>query len=466
MRLPAVVPELIVAAACLLLVALAGWVRGRWRVAPAAATAAVLAAALAVTAASLGAAPVPAFEGTYLVDAQAQRFKLLILTAALIALALSACHFRGRAAEAHAPAALLFATLGALGLCSAVDLGLVLLFLQITSMASYVLVALVRSDTHALEAALKYFLFGAAALAVMAYGLTFLYGLTGSLDLRTIGVRLAEADRGWVAVALVLALAGYGFKAALVPVHFWAPDALGTAAAPVAGFLSVVPKLGAFAALARFVVEALPPAAVDWPWLLALLAAATMSYGNLAALRQQRLKRLLAYSTIAQAGYLLTAVTVLTRAGGADDALLFYLAAYLLMNLAAFAVAGSLELEGDRAAALRGLSRRTPPLAAALAVALLSLAGIPPLAGFAGKVLLLEAALDGGMAWLAIVAALNMLLALVYYLRLVAWMYFQAPDTTIAAPRAIAGFAAAGLWVCVGGTLLLGLLPGVWLPSG
>lgn len=465
MQLWAVLPELIVAVACLALVGVAGWVRGSGQRWPAALAAAAIVAAMIATARLLGSTPVAAFHGTYLVDLQAQRFKLLILLSALLTLGFCVHRFAGRAPQAHAPVALLFATLGAMGLCSSMDLGLILLFLQLSSMASYVLVALVREDAQAREAALKYFLFGAAALAVMAYGLTFLYGMSGSLDLRDLGRASRDADVVWLHVVLLLVLAGYGFKIGAVPLHFWAPDALGASAAPIGGFLSVVPKLGALAALARFLLEVLPSGRAAWPLVIAVLAAATMTYGNFAALRQRRLRRLLAYSTIAQAGYVLMAVAVLGRTDTAMPAMQFYLAAYLLMNLGAFAVAAALEREGDDLHALQGLARRSPWLAAALALSLLSLAGIPPLAGFAGKVLLLEAAYAGGMPWLAVTAALNMLIALAYYLRLLARMYFMELPLDRSSRLPAHGFVACGALVCcTGGTLLLGLFPGLWLP--
>jgi NADH-quinone oxidoreductase subunit N len=460
MKLWAIIPELILAGLCLGLVPMAGWVRGRWRMAPAIVALTGLAACLFFTGRMLLWAPVPAFEGAYAVDGLANVFKLLIELGAFITIVLIGSYFRGHSQVVQAPVAVLFATLGAVGLASSMDLGLIVLFLQMTSLASYVLVVLARGDPRALEASLKYFIFGAVALAVMAYGLTFLYGLTGSLDLRVIGEALRGGDQLWIALAFSLVVIGYGFEIAMVPFHFWAPDAFTGATAPVSGFLSVVPKTGAVAGLLRLLLYAFPDEAAGWPALIAVLAAITMTFGNLVALRQTELKRLLAYSSIAQAGYILVAVAVASRVNSAPPAAAYYLAAYLFMNLGAFAVAGQLErtLGSDRIAALRGLGKRSPGPAAVLALSLLSLAGIPPLAGFAGKVFLLEAGIAGGMTWLAVVAAANMVLALFYYVSVIAEMYLRPPEY---AHRLTGGRGyTLGYIAALAGTLLLGIWPG------
>jgi NADH-quinone oxidoreductase subunit N len=361
---------------------------------------------------------------------------------------------------AQAPVAVVFATLGAVALSSATDLGLIVLFLQMMSMAGYVLASLDRARDEALEATIKYFIYGATALAIMGYGLTFVYGLTGSLDLRIVGEALGSADVVWVALALALVLVGYGFEMTMVPFHFWAPDVFTGATAPVAGFLSVVPKLAGTAALLRFLLHTMPDETVGWPVWVATAAIVTMTAGNLLALRQERLKRLLAYSSIAQAGYVLAGVAVSARSTDALPAIGYYLIAYLFMNLAAFAVVGQLErsLGVDTLVAARGLARRAPAATVVLALALLSLAGIPPLAGFAGKVLVLEAVIDGGMTWLAIAAAINMTVALYYYVRVIAETILHAPVHDFPLPHDT-GYVV-GAAVCTGGTLLFGLWPG------
>jgi NADH-quinone oxidoreductase subunit N len=457
MKLWAIVPELILVTACLGLVPLAGWTRRRqltgWI------AIAALLGCMATTARMLTWPVITAFNGAYALDPFAAVFKLLVELAALITVILLMTYFRGHRQATQAPVAVLFATLGAIALISSNDLVLIVLFLQMMSMAGYVLVALERSSNAGNEATLKYFIYAAVTLAVMAYGLSFLYGLTGSLDLPTIGAALGGADRLWVALALALILVGYGFEVTMAPFHVWAPDVFAGATAPVAGFLSVAPKIAAMAALLRFVLVALPDAIVGWPWWIAGGAVLSMTLGNLAALRQTRLKRLLAYSTIAQSGYVLAAVAVADTTSAAIPAAAYYLAAYLFMNLGAFTFAAHLEraVGTDKFSALRGLGRRAPWPAAMLTLFLLSLAGIPPLAGFIGKVLVLLRIIDGGMTWLAIVAAVNMAVALYYYVRVIAQMYLIPAEHEFHLPPRI-GWTASYI-ACLAGTIALGIWP-------
>jgi NADH-quinone oxidoreductase subunit N len=400
---------------------------------------------------------------TYAVDGLANVFKLLVEAGSVLTLLAMLPYFRGHSQVAQAPVAVLFVTLGGMGISSSMDLTLIILFLQMISFPCYVLAALVRGDDRGLEASIKYFIFGAVALAVMAYGLTFLYGMTGSLDLRAIGQAFAgpsKRDPLWIALSFGLVLAGYGFEITMVPFHAWAPDVLTGATAPVSGFIAVVPKIAAFAGIARILHYALPHAIVGWPWLIAALAAVTMTIGNLAALRQRQLKRLLAYSSIAHAGYILAAVAVLERSGTAASSIAYYLAAYLFMNLGAFTVVAQLErtFGNDRFEAIEGMGRGAPITAVVLTIALLSLAGIPPLAGFVGKVFLLQTAIDGGMLWLAVIAAANMVIGLFYYLRIIAAMYLRAPIHAYPLAGRLA-FAPVHT-LLLAGTLILGIWPG------
>lgn len=459
LELWAVGPELALGLMCLLLVPLAGFVRGKWRSLPSIVAGFGLTAALILTARMLPWPGQEVFCGTYAVDGFGTVFKLLIIGSALLALLPIAAYFRGRDAEPHAPVALTFATLGGVGLAGSLDLGLIVLFLQMLSTASYLLVSMTRGGKQANEATLKYFIYGAVALAVMAYGLTFLYGLTGSLSLTEIGAALAGADPVWVWVALSLVLVGYAFEITAVPFQFWAPDVYAGASAPVTGFISVLPKIAGFAGLLRLLLAAFPEGLAGWPTVIAVLAALSMLLGNLAALRQTHLKRLLAYSSIAQAGYILIAVAVSGTVDGALPAAGYYLAAYTFMNLAAFAVVAQLErVSGqDTLTGLRGLSRTAPGTAALLTLALMSLAGIPPLAGFLGKVLLLQVALAGGLTWLAVFAALNMVIGLYYYLRPVVEMYLRAPEGEVRL-HAQPGYPWA-LGLTTLGTLFLGIWP-------
>ena len=430
MKLGLVVPELILAAACLVGVPLAGWCRsGRWRWIPALLAGAAIVAALVAAAAMLAQPAGAAFHGSYAVDAYGHVFEVIILAAAALSLGLFVVYLGGAEPVRHAPIAILFGTLGGMLVVSSVDLAVILLGLQIIGTAGYLLAGLLRGRPGSQEAALKFFVFGAVALAITAYGFSFLYGLTGSLRLDEIGARLGAGDPVWIAVVLGLVLVGFGFEIAVAPMHFWAPDVLQGASAPAGAFLSTVPKVAALGALLRLLLAAFPAGLAAWPWVIAGLAALTMTLGNLAALRQSSLKRMLAYSSIGQAGYVLMAVAASGRDPSAVAAAIFYLATYVLGNLAAFAVVAHVErrLGSDERAAFAGLARRAPRVAVLLALAMLSLAGIPPLAGFAGKVVVLEASMRAGLTWLAIVAAINWAIALFYYVRVLADCYLAAP---------------------------------------
>ena len=459
MKLWAIVPELIVAGACLPLVAGAGFARGRARRLPVLFAIAALAFAVAATIRMVHWSPVVLFDGTYVVDRLGSVFKITIEVGALITLLLLPDQFTADEVIPHAPAALMFATAGAMALCSSADLGLIVLFFEMMSLASYILAALDRHSPRAHEAALKYFIFGATALAVMAYGLTFVYGLTGSLDLAAIRHALAHADGVWVAVAFTLVAVGYGFEITLVPLHFWSPDMFDGATAPVAGFVSVIPKVAAFAALVRFITVAIPSGANGWNIALAVAAAITMTVGNIVALRQTTLKRLLAYSSIGQAGYVLAVTAVVRTTPDATEAVTFYLLVYAFMNLAAFGIVAATERAhgGDGIDALNGLGKTSPWAGAVLVVALLSLAGIPPLGGFAGKILLLQAVIGGGMTWLAIIAILNMVVGLYYYAMLAGRLYFEVPPSS--ASPSLDGFTAIAMAAATGATLVLGVWP-------
>jgi len=256
----------------------------------------------------------------------------------------------------------------------------------------------------------------------MVYGFSWWFGLTGATDLAGIGERLPDAPTAAVVASTALVIVGLGYKAALVPFHFWTPDAYVGAPLPIAAYLSVLPKIAGLVALARVLPLALPGDAIGWSTAIAVIAAATMTLGNLAALPQRNVVRLLAYSSIAQSGYLLMGVAALPGSNEGLPALVYYAIAYAATNLAAFAVVlavqreqGSVDLD-----AFAGLGRRHPWWTAALVLSLLSLLGLPPLAGFVGKLEVFKAAIDADQAWLAIVAIVNTVISLYYYLRVIA----------------------------------------------
>jgi NADH-quinone oxidoreductase subunit N len=459
MELWAIIPELILMVLCLALVPLAGFFHRRHPRLPAVVAALGLVACILTTLRMISWEPFTVFDGTYAIDGLGTASKLLIELGALIVLILLMSYFRGLPHVSHASVMIVFAVLGGIGLASSLDLTLIILFLQMVGMASYVMILLVRRDPNSMEASLKFFIYAAVALAVMAYGLTFLYGLTGSLSLPRIAEHLVSADTLWVGLAFSLVLIGYGFEITIVPFHFWSPDVFEGATAPISGFLSVIPKVAAFAGLTRLLIQALPEGTIHWSSVVVGAAVITMTLGNLAALRQKRLKRLLAYSSIAQAGYMLMALAVARQVDAALPAIFYYLAAYLFMNIGVFAVTAHLErtLGSDSFEAVRGLGRRAPAVSVVLTLSLLSLAGIPPLAGFLGKVLLFEAVLEGGLTWLAVFGAANMVVALFYYVRVIAELYWKVPVGDDPLPSM------AGYWItyggCLAGTLLLGIYP-------
>ncbi len=361
-------------------------------------------------------------------------------------------------------ALLIFATLAITLVAGASNLVLIFLAVDFLSITSYILTGYLREDRRSSEAAIKYFLYGAALSAMMLYGMSLLFGLTGATDLHAIAAQLGAGTTEHVTVllAMLFVMAGLGFKVAAVPFHQWAPDAYEGAPTPVTAFLSLGPKVAGFAVLARFLLFALPQFQVDWTTLLLSLSAMTMTGGNLIAIWQKNIKRLLAYSSIAQAGYLMIGLVAVS--GGGLASLLFYLAVYLFANLGAFAVVLAMsrgEL-GEQIEDYAGLSQRSPGLALAMLLFLLSLAGIPPLAGFVGKVNLFVAAVNEGLIWLVVVGVLNSVISLYYYLQVVRQIYLLPPtsEEPVSIPRPIT----TTLLIATAGVLVLGIYPSLLLP--
>lgn len=369
----------------------------------------------------------PIFLDTYAVDQFAVFFKLFATASTTFVLLATQSHFHGRPHEGEVPALLLLACLGIMGLAASQDLALIALFIQLVTVSSYILVGIAKDHRLATEAALKMFLFSASVGAVMLYGMVLLFGLTGTLRLPELATKLPAMPTVTVIVAFLLVLAGYGFEVTLVPFHTWAPDAYQGAPTPIAGFLSVGPKAAGLAILLRTLLVAFPHNMGHWAEIFAILAAITMTIGNIFALRQTSIKRLLAYSSIGQVGYMLVGVAAAQRSELAVPGMLVYLAVYLFMNLGAFLAVDALErqLSSDDIGQIEGLGRRLPVTAAVLAICLLSLAGFPPFGGFVGKTMLFGAAIAAGWTWLAIVMLVNIAISLYYYVRVLAPMYFQ-----------------------------------------
>ena len=361
------------------------------------------------------------------------------------------------------------ATIGLCLMAAAAYLIMLYLAIETASISLYVLAGYLKRDDKSTESGLKYFLFGALTSAVMLYGFSLLFGATGQTNLylladrvRQGGVSIANGRLAFVGGAAILVFVGFAFKISAVPFHFWTPDVYEGAPTPATAFISTASKVAGFAVLLRFLLAFAPPTSTTWVVVLTAMAVATMTLGNLLALVQTNIKRLLAYSSIAHAGYALIGVVTLTALGAASS--VFYLVAYVVTNLAAFAVvilfarsAGS-----DRIADYAGLSRRSPGLALVLLVAMLSLAGMPPLAGFVGKFYVFAAAVQSGLIWLAVIGVLNAIIGLYYYLTVLKVVYlYRSPDED--KPIAVGTPYAIALGACVGLILFIGVVSGPWL---
>ncbi|MCC7493073.1 MAG: NADH-quinone oxidoreductase subunit N [Fimbriimonadaceae bacterium] len=412
--------------------------------------------------------PGPSFQGMLVLDPAAVLLSLLLLGATAVCVLLASRYLVHDGVDAAEAAVLL--TLGCAGMLFMVSAGnllMVFIGLETMSVALYILAGLAGArDRTSHEAALKYLLLGAFATGFLVYGMAFVYGATGSLDLREIGARIAGggAAPGFLAVGLALLLIGLGFKVALVPFHMWAPDVYEGAPTTVAAYMAVGVKVAAFMALLRVFNVAAGGAAASWQAAVAWLAVLTMLVGNLVALAQTSLKRLLAYSSIAHAGYLAVGLAAGGAAGA--QAVLFYSVAYGFMTLGAFVVLLALERADDKPQLddLRGLRRRHPLLAAALATFMFALAGIPPLSGFLGKWLLISAAVQAGQVPLAVAAVLCSAIAAFYYLRIVVYSYMREPADD-ASPVTLAAETRQALAACLIGTLLCSFPFGLWLLS-
>ncbi|HEY2955886.1 MAG TPA: NADH-quinone oxidoreductase subunit N [Candidatus Eisenbacteria bacterium] len=368
------------------------------------------------------------FGGMFVHDGFTVFFTLLFCAIGLVSVLISWDYVkRLRLPGAEYYTLLLCAVLGMVVMAASNDLITVFLGLELMSLALYVMVGFRRSQLESNEAALKYFLLGAFASGFLLYGIALLYGATGSTNLRTIAQFLSDSPLAGSALLIVgalLVLVGFGFKVAAVPFHMWTPDAYEGAPTSVTAFMSAGAKAAGFAALLRVAASALPGIDVDWRPILTGVAILTMTVGNVTALLQTNVKRMLAYSSIAHAGYVLVAVA----AGGTEgnSAALFYLAAYSFMNLGAFgilALLGRGQEERVLLADLAGLGFRQPLLGLAMTVFMISLGGIPPTAGFMGKVYVFGAALQAGLLPLVVVGVLNSVISVFYYLRVTVAMY-------------------------------------------
>ncbi len=374
-------------------------------------------------------------------------------------------------------ATLLFAISGGMLIAGGQDLLILFLGLELLVLPGYLLAGFAKRDGLSTEGAIKYFLLGSFSSAIFLFGLAFVFGYTGSTQLDEIANQLARVVSGTQSLPLALAMAlallavGVLFKIAAVPFHYWTPDAYQGSPTPVTGYLSVGPKIAAFALILRIFVEGLEPLRGEWALIIGVLAAITMTVGNLAALGQDNIKRMLAYSAIAHTGYIMVGLVVFATADdpavAADgiQGVLFYSVAYAFMNLGAFAVVAALQRRPGVTSQLTtfaGLGYRAAIPALLMTILLLSLTGIPPLAGFFAKAIVVLSALEvgGGTALLAVLIMLNAAMAAFYYLRVVVYMYMRKPEDD--APEvSIGAFTKTGLFLAAAATILIGLFPPV-----
>ena len=372
-------------------------------------------------------------------------FVILFMIAACFTAMLS-IDYQGTGQRGEFYLLLIIATLGMTFMATSSDMIMLYLAIETTSIPLYVLAGFKTQDNSSTEAGFKYLLFGAMASAVMLYGFSLLYGFSGTTSIYSLatGLRAGTVPTISIVASLILVLVGFGFKISAVPFHFWAPDVYEGAPTPIAGFLSTASKAAGFVALIRFFSVVFPGITTQWGAIASALAVATMTLGNFLAMSQKNMKRMLAYSSIAHAGYILIGVAAMATPGispqtyvFAATSVVFYIIAYLITNLAAFGTVTAFErISGSsEISSFNGMSRRAPGLSLIMMVAMLSLAGMPPLAGFISKFLIFASAVDAGLVWLAAIGVLNSIVGLYYYLTILKYVYlYRSEDENIPIP--------------------------------
>lgn len=359
-------------------------------------------------------------------------------------------------------ALILFSTIGMMLMASGADLLNIYVGFEVMSISIYILAGFNRAKLTSNEASLKYFLLGAFATAFLLYGISIIYGSTGSLDLKQIAHFIAtkgSVSNSLLYMGIGLIIIGLGFKIASVPFHAWAPDVYEGAPTSITAFMSVGPKAAAFAAFLRIFMTAFGPAYLEWQKIIYVLAVATMTVGNIAAVAQTNIKRMLAYSSIAHAGYLLIALVAANNTG--ISGVMFYLLTYVFMNIGAFAIVIILSQKGDEFVQINdyaGLGYKHPLLAIAMTIFLFSMAGVPPMAGFMGKFYIFSAAIKSGYIGLAIIGVINSVISVYYYLRITVFMYMREPVREFY-PLTISPLIVAAVVISIVGTLHLGIFP-------
>lgn len=454
-----ILPELILAAAGIAVLSAGLWIKDARRVG----RFALISVLLALAALSLlGGRSEQIWSDMVMVDGFANFFKVVFLVIAGLVI-LSSFEYVARreipAGEFYS--LVLFATLGMSFMAGSLNLLTIYLGLEALSLASYALAGILKGDARSTEASIKYILIGALTSSVILFGMSLVFGMTGSTNLAEIAAVVAAGNTAGTDLMLIASMiflvVGFGVKIAAVPFHMWAPDVYEGSPTPISAWLITGSEAAAFAALLRIFLVGLPDLRPQWTIIFAVIAVATMTYGNITAIVQTRVKRMLAYSAIGQAGYITVGLAVATDL--AVSAMLYYLLAYAFMTIGAFAVLILLKNQQptEDITDFRGLSQRSPLVAAALTLYLLSLIGVPPTAGFFGKFFLVQAAVEHRLVWLAVVVVLNSVVSLPYYFNIVRNMYLRETEepAPVPAPSSLRWV----LGITLAGTLLLGLFP-------
>jgi NADH-quinone oxidoreductase subunit N len=395
-------------------------------------------------------------------------FKILLLFVAIIAMLLSEKHLqlKGRLLGDYY-ALVLLTTVGMMVMASAIDLITFMVGLELMALSTYILAGFFRYEERSIEASLKYFLTGSLGSLFLLFGMAWLYGMSGSTYYQQIGdvVQAGGMPTGALGITMVMLISGFAFKVAAAPFHNWAPDVYQGSPTPAAAFLSVGPKIASFAAIIRIFVIILGSEGRTWAPLIIAVSIGTMLIGATLALVQRDLKRMLAYSSIAHVGYLFLALVATGETGSnfGASSIMFYLACYSVMNLGAFGVLVYLENNAkysDSLDEMSGLGRRFPFAGGVMTLFMLSLAGIPPTAGFLAKFYLFASVVDAGFAWLAVIGVFFSLISAFYYLRVIVYMYFREPEGELEPVKDGSSWDLnVGLVIAAGGVLLLGILP-------
>jgi NADH-quinone oxidoreductase subunit N len=402
------------------------------------------------------------FGGMFISDGYSSFFKLIFLITVVLAVLISVRYISiERVNFGEYYSLILLSTLGMMIMASAADLIVLYLGLELMALSTYILAGFIRHDIKSNEAALKYFLLGAFSSAFLLYGISLIYGLTGTTDIYAIASLISETGLSGnpaLSLSMTLFAVAFGFKIAAAPFHMWAPDAYEGAPTSITAFMSVGPKAAGFAVLGRVFMIAFASIKIEWAMVLIPLSILSMGIGNIVALAQTNIKRMLAYSSIAHAGYALLGVIVANNEGLAS--MMTYLMIYAFMNMGAFAVVIMLRTEGftgDKITDYEGLAKTHPFLAALMLIFMFSLTGIPPTAGFIGKLYVFMSAINAGYTWLVLVAVVFSVISAYFYLRIIMYMYMKEPKVEVATSQS--GTLVAALGVTTVAVLVIGVFP-------